>query len=147
MILAPYEPRHLEAAVRLWRDSWLSTAVGSTQTLDPDELLARLPVEIEGGWRVFLGWEGETLVGFLALDPAHACLAQLFVLPAAQGRGLGALLLDLAKSEMARGFWLTAATGNPTALRFYEKHGLRAGETRVHRQGHPIVVYRWPERQ
>jgi len=55
-----------------------------------EALAERLPQEIEGGWRVFLAWNGETLLGFMALSPADGCLHQLFVAPQARTTASGA---------------------------------------------------------
>jgi ribosomal protein S18 acetylase RimI-like enzyme len=96
-------------------------------------------------WSAFLAWECETLVGLLALKPAAGCLDQLFILPEAQGRGVGLALLDFAKERLPGGMWLGTAAENTGARRFYERHGFRLAETGAHpRLGHPIVTYRWP---
>ena len=85
------------------------------------------------------------LVGFLALKPATGCLDQLFVAPEAQGRGIGRLLLDLAKDTLPRGLWLRTAEDNHRACRFYQRNGLRPSEQQTHPSlGHSTIVYRWP---
>jgi GNAT superfamily N-acetyltransferase len=139
----PYQPRHLEITARLWLDSFLSSGVAVAGDVTFEELAARIPTESE--WLAFLAWEGDTLVGFLALKPVSACLDQIFILPSAQGRGIGAVLLDFAKARLPDGMWLGTAAENTGARRFYERHGFRLSETGVHpRRGHPWVTYRWP---
>ena len=145
MIVLPYQPQHCEAAARLWLESWLSAGVPTTVEVTVPELVDRLPEEIAAGWSVHLGWKDGVLVGFLAFAPATSCLEQIFVLPAAQGRGFGTQLLYFARVHMPEGIWLTTPTENARARRFYEKHGFRAGETGVSpRMGHPTIAYHWP---
>ena len=85
------------------------------------------------------------LVGFLALKPAESCLDQLFVAPAAQGRGVGRALLDVAKQVLPDGRWLRTAADHLRACRFYDRNRLRRAETGRHPTlRHRTVVYRWP---
>ncbi len=143
--IKPYEPFHLHATATLWLASWRSTGVTLAEEVTYDDLAARIPVEIAAQWSAFLAWEGDTLVGLLALKPATSCLDQLFILPQAQGRGIGAGLLDRAKREMPDGVWLRTVAANAGARRFYERHGFRHTETVADaRLGHEIAIYRWP---
>lgn len=61
----------------------------------------------------------------------QAELSRLYVVPPAQGRGLGAALLRrLRASWPERAFWLSAWVCNEGALRFYRREGARQlGET------------------
>lgn len=73
------------------------------------------------------------LAGYARLDrtPAPECvgvqaaveLAQLYVDPKQQGRGLGAALLAGACSAAGAPVWLCAWERNQRALRFYARHG------------------------
>lgn len=143
--IKPYEPSRLHATAALWLASWRSTGVTLAVEITYDDLAARIPVEIADQWSAFLAWEGDVLAGLLALKPATSCLDQLFVLPDAQGRGIGAALLDRAKGEMPDGMWLRTQAANIRARRFYERHGLRHTESTTDpRLGHQVVIYRWP---
>ena len=51
-------------------------------------------------------------------------LHSLYVDPAAQGEGVGGMLLDLAKSLRPAGFCLYVFESNTPARRFYARHGL-----------------------
>jgi GNAT superfamily N-acetyltransferase len=70
---------------------------------------------------------------------------QLYVLPAAQGQGIGAALLSKAKlGQISLDLWTFQNTG--PARRFYESHGFVAveetdGQTNEERE--PDVRYRW----
>lgn len=68
-------------------------------------------------------------VAFLALDRPLDQLAQMFVDPAFQGKGIGAFLLEHSKSQMIEGFWLRTAKSNTGARRFYERNGLMLEKT------------------
>jgi len=147
--IRPYRHEDRAATAALWMASWRST--GLSVALEPEEAelyrlsYERIPRELTAGWVVYLAWEGEKLVGFLALKPQADCLDQLFVLPEAQGQGTGRALLDFAKEQLPNGIWLRTATANTRARRFYERNGFTAGETEVNpvlRQ--PTIIYRWP---
>ena len=85
---------------------------------------------------------GSQIAGFIALHDDQ--LAQLFVAPSAQNRGVGKILLDFAKAQRPRGFHLDTAAESG-AVRFYEREGLIRGELTTHpRFGHAIVRYDWP---
>ncbi|NYV78867.1 GNAT family N-acetyltransferase [Streptomyces sp. UH6] len=69
--------------------------------------------------------EGET-VGVMVLDGAE--LAQLYLAPGRQGRGLGGRFVELAKAERPDGLELWTFQVNERAARFYERHGFVARE-------------------
>jgi len=62
------------------------------------------------------------LVGYLVLDPEW--LHSLYVRPDLIGGGIGATLLDLAKSLRPEGFGLWVFETNIAAQEFYRRHGL-----------------------
>ncbi|MGH3363060.1 MAG: GNAT family N-acetyltransferase [Nocardioides sp.] len=71
------------------------------------------------------GWVAEVggrVVGYLVLT--HDWVDDLFLLPEATGRGIGAALLDLVKAQRPDGFRLWAFESNRGARRFYARHGL-----------------------
>lgn len=64
--------------------------------------------------------------------PDEAEIGRLYVLPALQGRSIGALLLEalIGRLETARRFRLEVEPRNQSAIRFYERNGfLPAGMT------------------
>jgi ribosomal protein S18 acetylase RimI-like enzyme len=144
-----YRDTDLAATALLWLQSWRST--GLAVALKPGEAelyvhnLERIPRELAAGWELHLAWDNAKLVGFLALNPTAQQVAELFVLPEAQGRGIGALLLDFAKAALSNGFWLRTAVDNARACRFYERNGCRRGEVARHPSlDHETVTYHWP---
>ncbi len=142
--VVPYEPRWNEAAARVWSESYAASSVAVPGVGEAPALARRIPVEIAGGWRVFLALWGDAPVGFLALAPADRQLCQLFVLPAAQGRGVGTVLLRHAMTELGAGLWLSVMADNAAARRFYERHGLCESDHGIHPvTGQKTVIYGW----
>ncbi|ACP22975.1 putative acetyltransferase (plasmid) [Sinorhizobium fredii NGR234] len=91
-------------------------------------------------WGVF---ERDVLVGMIAFRPEW--IDQLYVLPAHQGRGIGASLLNVARTGAAQlSLWTFQC--NRGARRFYEKHGFIAVEETDgsrNEEKEPDVLYRW----
>jgi len=140
-----YRNQDRAATARLWLESWRSTGLPVARLATEAGNYQRIAHELAGGWAAYLAWDSDRLVGFLALKPDTGCLDQLFVLPEAQGSGVGRALLDFAKERLPNGLWLRTAADNLRACRFYERHGLRATETQIHPTlGHQTVIYRWP---
>ena len=74
-------------------------------------------------------------------------LDDLYVLPAAAGRGVGSVLLDLVKGLRPHGFCLWVFESNTPARRFYENHGLLALERTdgsANEEHAPDVRMAWP---
>jgi len=87
------------------------------------------------------------MAGFAILTAQPGCLLldNVAVLPAAQGRGIGAWLLALAK-EQARGIglgetWFCTNEGMTENLAYYTRHGY-AGAYRAEQDGFHRVFYR-----
>lgn len=97
-----------------------------------------------------VGWVAEVadrLVGYLVLTGDW--LDDLFVAPGQTGHGVGAALLDVAKSQRPDGFSLWVFESNVGARRFYSRHGLvelerTDGSTNEERA--PDVRLVWPGR-
>lgn len=137
-----YEEPDLVPLVSLWLESWKSTGQPASKDGTVEVLQARLLNEIAGGWRVFVATTPSELIGLLALAPG--VLAQLFIAPKWQGRGVGRQLLEFTKTQMADGVMLTTAVDNTAACRFYEREGLLRGPISQHpRHSHLIVQYEW----
>jgi chorismate mutase len=86
-----------------------------------------------------------TPVGYARMT--ESWLDDLYVLPAAAGRGVGSALLDLVKALRPRGFCLWVFETNTPARRFYERHGLLALERTdgsANEERAPDVRMAWP---
>jgi GNAT superfamily N-acetyltransferase len=93
---------------------------------------------------VWVADEDGGLVGFAFLK--GEMLSHLFVLPAAQGRGVGKALLDKTKERLPDGFTLWTHQPNVQARRFYEREGLVPVEFTdgaTNEEGIPDVRYAW----
>jgi len=147
--IRPYRDKERAATARLWMASWRST--GLSVALEPAEAqlyalsYERIGRELAAGWVVHLAWDHTKLVGSLALKPQAGCLDQIFVLPEAQGRGIGRALLDFAKDQLPSGIWLRTAAANTRACLFYARNGFTPGESEAHPVlRYPTIIYRWP---
>ena len=134
-----YAEQDFEAVTAIWLSSWQSTGVDAPVTLA--ELRRRWLEESAMERKVHVAIVGNEVVGFVVLKPAS--LDQLFIAPAHQSRGIGKALLDFAKQQMPEGFALRTAIDS-RAPAFYDREGLRRGETGIHpRLGHKTVTYYW----
>jgi GNAT superfamily N-acetyltransferase len=144
------------AAIHVFLDTY------ATEGLRPD--LAReaisvyaaaafLPRLADPATTFVLAMRGEHLLGFAEVTRQRPCacaserftveLVRLYVLPVAQGQGLGRALLAYAEGMLAQegafGLWLAAWSGNQRALSFYPSVGYTpAGLTEYAIEG---VVY------
>src|ERR1700694_170988 len=78
---------------RVWMNSWVSTGLEDASNFLLAKLRARVPMEIEKGWSLFVADDGGALAAMLALHLRKKYLDQLFVAPEYQGRDLGRQLL------------------------------------------------------
>jgi GNAT superfamily N-acetyltransferase len=103
-------------------------------------------LDLAGGERE--GWVAEDergIVGFAELKGDW--LDDLYVLPDAQGEGIGSALLDIAKAQRPAGFSLWVFESNVPARAFYARHGLVERE-RTDGSGNeeraPDIRMEWP---
>ena len=82
--------------------------------------------------------------GFLVLE--GDLLADLYVAPAAQGRGVGTALLEHAKRLRPGGLRLWVFVSNAPARTFYARHGfvVAGGTDGENDEGAPDLLLRWP---
>jgi putative acetyltransferase len=133
-----------DTIAQVWHASASLPGVGPAVMPSEAELRQRLRVEFESGWDVTVAISGDEIVGFVAIKPKQAVLAELFVRPGALGGGIGQRLLAHAIAAMPDGFTLYTRSGNTRATRFYEKAGLARLREGIHpRSGDPIVYYGW----
>jgi GNAT superfamily N-acetyltransferase len=84
------------------------------------------------------------IVGYSALN--GSMLNNLYVLPAAQGRGVGSTLLAHAQQTSPGEVTLYTFQRNEKSRRFYEHRGFRAvefGDGSGNEEGEPDVRYHW----
>ena len=85
----------------------------------------------------------EAVVGMLAL--VHGQVDLLYVEPVEQGRGVGSVLLDHAKTVSPSGLTLFTHQRNEHARRFYEDRGFRVVRFGISPppESEPDVLYEW----
>ena len=95
-------------------------------------------------WEVWVAEESGRILGFEALS--DDTLQLLYVHPDAQGRELGAGLLEKAKERRPDGFRLWVFQKNEGARRFYDRHGFRLVELTDgshNEEREPDALYEW----
>jgi ribosomal protein S18 acetylase RimI-like enzyme len=133
-----------DAIAEIWHESASMPGVGPPVIPSLAELRERVDREFDAGWQVTVAVRDDRILGFLAIKPAEAVLAELFLRPEAIGMGIGRVLLAHAKKAMPAGFTLLTRSANARARRFYERAGLRFLRDDVHpRAGDPITYYGW----
>ena len=116
----PYRSADAGEVAELWYRSWLSA--GSPRCTDAVRVAAFERRLRDESWTISIVREGPSIIAFLALDRGRGILAQLFVAPSHQSRGMGRQLLDFAKAQLPGGFSLRTDEGNSGSRRFYERH-------------------------
>jgi GNAT superfamily N-acetyltransferase len=136
--------KDFDAIAHVWREGARSALGPALEPPSIDELRTRIVGELASGWVLTVATRRGSVVGFLALKPNLYLLDQLFVLPSAQGQGIGTALLDRAKREMPGGFRLRTAAANEKARRFYVRSGLSFIEEGIHpKNGTAVCHYGW----
>ena len=108
------------------------------------KLRARIPLEIEKGWSLFVVDRDGTIVAMLALHLPKKYLDQLFVAPEHQGRGLGRYLLAFTRLQLPNEIFLRCVRENEKAWRWYEREGFIFEMEQVEPMtGFVMKYYRW----
>jgi ribosomal protein S18 acetylase RimI-like enzyme len=129
---------------RVWMDSWASTGLEGASDFLLAKLRARIPLEVENGWSLFVADDGGQLVAMLAFHLSHRYLDQLFVAPEYQGRNLGRQLLAFTRQHLPDEIWLRCVRENEKAWRWYEREGfIFEKETIEPMTGFAMKYYRW----
>ena len=140
----PATAEDLPAIARFWRRSVISTGVTYEKDDTEADLLAKLETHFPDEWTVDVAESESTPIAFLALDKREPVLAQLFVDPEHQGRGLGLAFLNQTKAAFPEGFTLWTDERNAGSRRFYEREGLTLESLVKHPvASHYRAHYRW----
>jgi GNAT superfamily N-acetyltransferase len=121
-----FAPRaHTDAEVREWVAVTLVPAGGTTVAVDDNAVVGMMALSRDAG----VGW-----------------IDQLYLLPGATGRGIGARLLAQAKTELGAPIRLYTFQANDGARRFYEQHWfapIAFGDGQDNEERCPDVLYEW----
>ncbi|TMR30037.1 GNAT family N-acetyltransferase [Nonomuraea zeae] len=98
------------------------------------------------GLRAWIAVEAGAVLGHVALTPDME-VTRLFVVPAARGRGLAALLLDAVRAAVPVPLKLEVSSEGLAAIAFYERSGWRrVGSSRagwLNAAGEPALVHHY----
>lgn len=140
----PAEESDYDAIAEVWHAGASLPGVGPASMPTEAALRERLGREVAAGWRMTVALSAGAIVGFLAIKPSEAVLAELFVRPGSIGSGVGRALLAQAMEAMPEGFTLYTRSANARARRFYETAGLVALREGTHpHSGDPMTYYGW----
>ena len=75
--IRPARPDEYDEIARVWMNSWASTGLEEASNFLLAKLRARIPLEVEKGWSLFVADDGGTLAAMLALHLPNLYLDQL----------------------------------------------------------------------
>jgi ribosomal protein S18 acetylase RimI-like enzyme len=143
-MIRPARMDEYDEIARVWMNSWASTGIEQTSDFLLAKLCARIPLEVEKGWSLFVVDDGDALAAMLALHLPDLYLDQLFVAPEYQGRNLGRRLLAFTRSHLPDEIYLRCVRENDKAWRWYEREGFAFERERVEPMtGFVMKYYRW----
>lgn len=143
-VIRPARIDEHDEIARVWMNSWVSTGLESASNFLLAKLRARIPLEIERGWSLFVADQGGAIVAMLALHLPKKYLDQLFVAPEYQARGLGRCLLAFTRQQLPNEILLRCVRENEKAWRWYEREGFTFETEQVEPMtGFVMKHYRW----
>ena len=100
--IRPARADEYDEIARVWMNSWASTGLEDASNFLLAKLRARIPLEIEKGWSLFVADDDGVIAAMLALHLPKLYLDQLFVAPEYQGQDLGRRLLAFTYARTKR---------------------------------------------
>ena len=142
--IRPARTDEYDEIARVWMDSWASTGLEATSNFLLAKLRARIRLEVEKGWSLFVADDDGTLAAMLALHLPKLYLDQLFVAPEYQGQNLGRRLLAFTRQHLPDEILLRCVRENEKAWRWYEREGFVFEKEEVEPMtGFIMKHYRW----
>jgi ribosomal protein S18 acetylase RimI-like enzyme len=142
--IRPARPDEYDEIGRVWMNSWVSTGLAEASNFLLAQLRARVRLETEKDWSLFVADDNGVLVAMLALQLPRLYLDQLFVAPEYQGNGLGKRLLAFTRQQLPDEIHLRCVRENDKAWRWYEREGFVYEMERVEPMtGFVMKYYRW----
>ena len=146
--IRPARTNEYDEIARVWMNSWASTGIEQTSDFLLAKLRARISLEVEKGWSLFVADDGDALAAMLALHLPDLYLDQLFVAPEYQGRNLGRRLLAFARNQLPDEIYLRCVRENEKAWRWYEREGFVFEKQEVDPMtGFVMKYYRWKKEE
>jgi ribosomal protein S18 acetylase RimI-like enzyme len=142
--IRPARREEYDEIARVWMNSWASTGLEDASNFLLAKLRARIPLEVEKGWSLFVADDGGTLAAMLALHLPKLYLDQLFVAPEYQGQGLGRRLLAFTRQQLPNEIVLRCVRENEKAWRWYERDDFAFEQEQIEPMtGFVMKSYRW----
>ncbi|HET6838991.1 MAG TPA: GNAT family N-acetyltransferase [Bradyrhizobium sp.] len=142
--IRPARADEYDAIARVWMNSWASTGLEDASLSLLTKLRARISLEVEKGWNLFVADDGGTLAAMLALHLPRRYLDQLFVAPEHQRKNLGRRLLAFTRQHLPDEIQLRCVRENEKAWRWYEREGFVFEREELEpRIGFYMKYYRW----
>ncbi len=142
--IRPALPHEYDAIALVWMNSWASTGIEEASNFLLAKLRARIPLEVEKGWSLFVADDDGHLAAMLALHLSKRYLDQLFVAPEYQGKNLGRELLAFTRQQLPDEIELRCVRENEKAWRWYEREGfVHEKEQAEPMTGFVMKYYRW----
>ena len=142
--IRPARAEEYDEIARIWMNSWASTGLEDASDLLLAKLRARIPLEVEKGWSLYVADDQGTLAAMLALHLPHVYLDQLFVAPDYQGQNLGRTLLAFTRQHLPDEIYLRCVRENEKAWRWYEREGFVFEKEEIEPMtGFVMKYYRW----
>jgi GNAT superfamily N-acetyltransferase len=146
--IRPARPDEYDAIARVWMNSWASTGLEEASNFLLAKLCARIPIEVENGWSLFVADDDGHLAAMLALHLPKRYLDQLFVAPEYQGQNLGRQLLAFSRQQLPDEIELRCVRENEKAWRWYERDGFVYEKEQVEPMtGFVMKYYRWQKQE
>jgi GNAT superfamily N-acetyltransferase len=147
-IIRPARTDEYDAIARVWMDSWVSTGLAEASPFLLAQLRARIALETENGWNLYVADHDGVLAAMLALHLPKKYLDQLFVAPEYQGRSLGRTLLAFTRQHLPDEIELRCVRENQKAWRWYEREGFVFEDEKVEPMtGYVMKYYRWKKEE
>ena len=143
-VIRPARTDEYDEIGRVWMNSWVSTGLAEASPFLLAQLRARIPLEMEKGWNLYVADDSGVPAAMLALHLPKKYLDQLFVAPEYQGRSLGRTLLAFTRQQLPHEIELRCVRENEKAWRWYEREGFVFEEEKVEPMtGYVMKYYRW----
>jgi GNAT superfamily N-acetyltransferase len=146
--IRPARADEYDEIARVWMNSWASTGLEETSNFLLAKLRARIPIEVEHGWTLYVADDGGALAAMLALHLPNFYLDQLFVAPDYQGQNLGRRLLAFTRQHLPDEITLRCVRENEKAWRWYERECFVYEKEAVEPMtGFVMKYYRWKRKE
>jgi ribosomal protein S18 acetylase RimI-like enzyme len=142
--IRPARADEYDEIARVWMNSWVSTGLEDASNFLLAKLRARIALEIENGWNLFVADDDGAIAAMLALHLPKMYLDQLFVAPEYQGQALGRKLLAFTRQHLRDEIHLRCVRENEKAWRWYEREGFVFEKEQIEPMtGFVMKYYRW----